>query len=145
MKSRLHHAHHRPNHGGVSASSAETPKRRPPASAWRPGQSGNPRGRPKAPFDIAAMCREHAPEAVATLVAALRDPRHKVAAAEALLNRGFGKPVQPLHSENQSTVLHLIAAQHISRELMAELKPAPPPMDPQPNVIDLSALPPPTE
>jgi hypothetical protein len=119
----------------MSASNAQTPKRRPPASAWRPGQSGNPRGRPKAPFDIAAMCREHAPEAVATLVAALRDPRHKVAAAEALLNRGFGKPVQPLHSETQSTVLHLIAAQHVSRELIAELKP--PPTLAEPHVIDL--------
>jgi hypothetical protein len=125
----------------MPASTRGSEARKLPSTAWRPGQSGNPRGRPKAPFDIGALCREHAPEAVATLVAALRDPRHKVAAAEALLNRGFGKPVQPLHSENQSTVLHLIAAQHVSHELIAELKPPPPLAEPQ--TIDATL--PPTE
>jgi hypothetical protein len=95
-------------------------------------------------LDVQELARAYTKEAVLTLVACLEDPRHKVAAATALLDRGWGKPVQPLQSENQTAVVHLVAAQHISRELIAELKPTPPPMDPQPSV-DLAALPPPTE
>jgi hypothetical protein len=111
---------------------------------FKPGTSGNPGGRPAA-LDVQALARTHTTAAVCALAEALRDPKLKVAAATALLDRGWGKPVQPLHSENQSTMLHLIAAQQISRELIVELKPASPRMDPQPNVIDLAALPPPTE
>jgi hypothetical protein len=126
----------------MPASTRGTEARKLPSTAWRPGQSGNPRGRPKAPFDIAALCREHAPEAVATLVAALKDPRHKVAAAEALLNRGFGKPAQSVSIESHAAAvqLHLLAARGVSTELLQELGISPPAV-PQPKVIDL-ALPP---
>ena len=100
-----------------------------------PGRSGNPRGRPRADYDIARMCREHAPEAVATLVAALKDPRNKVVAAEALLNRGFGRPPQNLSIESRTTglQLHLLAAQSVSNQLLQELSISPPVV---PQVID---------
>jgi hypothetical protein len=57
---------------------------------WQPGQSGNPGGRPKG---LASLCREHTPEAVDTLVRALRsdDERVAVTAASVLLDRGWGK------------------------------------------------------
>lgn len=55
------------------------------------GQSGNPGGRPKG---VEALAREHTPAAIATLVKALADPKQCVAAAVALLNRGWGNPTQ---------------------------------------------------
>ena len=58
------------------------------------GKSGNPGGRPKVVRAIQELAREHTEEAVMTLVEALKDPRTKVYAATALLDRGYGRPVQ---------------------------------------------------
>lgn len=62
------------------------------------GQSGNPGGRAKGLGDIRALAQSHAPKAMAVLVAALTDddPRVRVKAAEALLDRGYGKPAQSI-------------------------------------------------
>lgn len=51
----------------------------------------------------------------------LRDPKHKLAAAVALLDRGFGRPVQEQHisTESSLTVLHILAARALSNELKA--------------------------
>jgi hypothetical protein len=59
---------------------------------WKPGQSGNPGGRPKG---VAALARAHTAEAIETLVRALRsdDERVAVTAAATLLDRGWGKVV----------------------------------------------------
>lgn len=62
---------------------------------FRAGQSGNPRGRPKTDFDLAERAREHAPEAIGTLIDVMRNsPRggERIQAALALLDRGFGRP-----------------------------------------------------
>lgn len=59
-----------------------------------PGKSGNPSGRRKPDDSLEALCRIHTPEAVAALVQALKNPRERVPAAIALLDRGWGKPVQ---------------------------------------------------
>ena len=101
------------------------------------------------------MCREHAPDAVATLVAALKDPRHKVAAALALLDRGFGKPVQAIttNPDGAPAMLHLLAAQAVGGELLAALdghrvinndvEPVNGQADGE--IVDLLSLPPPLE
>jgi hypothetical protein len=70
------------------------------------------------------MCREHAPAAVATLVEALKDPRHKVAAAEALLDRGFGRPRQIVETTDGTSplLMHFWAATAVSKQLQAELQ-----------------------
>ena len=62
------------------------------ATRFRPGQSGNPGGRPKG---IAAKAREHTDRAIEVLAEALesQDERVRVTAAEKLLDRGYGKPV----------------------------------------------------
>ena len=71
------------------------------------------------------MCREHAPEAVAALVKALSNPRERVQAAEALLNRGFGRAPQVIEGVDGQPIsllaLHLVAATASSAELMSEL------------------------
>jgi HEAT repeat protein len=62
--------------------------------AWQKGQSGNPGGRPKEFEDLKALARTHTEAAIAALAAALENPRERVAAATALLDRGYGKPHQ---------------------------------------------------
>jgi hypothetical protein len=90
---------------------------------WQPGVSGNPGGRPKrhGEVDIGAMARAYAPEALKTLVHCLRDERYKLAAAVALLDRGFGKPHVSVHTQSESTVLHLVAARETGEELLNAL------------------------
>ena len=61
---------------------------------WPPGRSGNPGGRPKAALDIQALARQHTPDAIAALVAALANPRDRGQPAAALLDRGRAKPIQ---------------------------------------------------
>jgi hypothetical protein len=94
-----------------------------PSTAWKPGQSGNPGGKPKSEFDLPRACREHAAEAVQRILTAMRNPDDKIAvpAAVAILDRGFGKPnirVETAGSEPEPfTVLHLVAAREISAHL----------------------------
>jgi hypothetical protein len=120
----LRHTDDQDNHRPMPASTPKTRDHKLPATAWQPGTSGNPRGRPRQAVDLSLMCREHAAEAVATLVEALKDPRHKVAAAEALLDRGFGRPRQVVETTDGASplLLHFLAATQVSTELRAELE-----------------------
>jgi hypothetical protein len=71
-------------------------KRQIPSTAWRPGQSGNPGGRPKVSAEVRDLARNHGPEAIERLVALMHSKNESVAvrAAEALLDRGYGRPMQ---------------------------------------------------
>ena len=64
------------------------------------GQSGNPRGRPRRDYDLAELARGHTPAAIATLAEIMTDtsaqPSARVAAATAILDRGWGKAPQAL-------------------------------------------------
>jgi hypothetical protein len=63
-----------------------------------PGKSGNPGGRPKADPELREACRGHTTEAIEVLVKWMRsdDARAAIAAANALLDRGYGKPAQAI-------------------------------------------------
>jgi len=74
-------------------------------TSFRPGVSGNPGGRPKAALDVQELARAHTPDAIAALVAALANPRERVSAAVALLDRGWGKPTQPLAGDGMAAPL----------------------------------------
>jgi hypothetical protein len=72
---------------------------------WAPGQSGNPGGRPKG---IEALARAYTPQALEALVVALQDPGTRVAAAVALLDRGWGKPKQTIAGDADNPVTYVI-------------------------------------
>ncbi len=99
---------------GVASNSPATPRRLGGATGhgFMPGQSGNPKGRPKAPVDIAALARVHGPQCVAVVVELLAssDERIRLAAATVLIERGFGKPVQPIAGDpdNPLTLRYVI-------------------------------------
>lgn len=75
-----------------------SPESRKPVAKFKPGQSGNPGGRPKGYAEIEALARSHAAEAIQALVKALDDDRLCVQAATALLDRGFGRPSQTINA-----------------------------------------------
>jgi hypothetical protein len=64
--------------------------------------SGNPLGRPRAALDVQALAREYTVEAIQTLVSCLNDPKYKVAAATALLDRAWGRPMQAISGAQDS-------------------------------------------
>jgi hypothetical protein len=79
------------------------------------GKSGNPGGRPKAVVYVQTLARAHTEQALLTLVAIMSDektnPAARVAAANAILDRGYGKPVQPSLLNAGATLAELICRQ----------------------------------
>lgn len=65
---------------------------------FQKGQSGNPGGRPKEIGHVRDLARAHTEDAIRTLVEIRGDlgapPAARVAAAQALLDRAWGKPSQ---------------------------------------------------
>ena len=79
----------------MDGESENTPRaRKLPSTAWKKGFCPNPGGRPKAAHDIVALARQYTDKAIAALYEALDDPRTRVAAAQALLDRGYGRAIQ---------------------------------------------------
>lgn len=86
-----------------SAQSSKKPR----GKAFAPGKSGNPGGRPRLPEDIKhvrELARQYTERAVETLVTVMGNgsPPAKVAAANALLDRGWGKPEQAIVGPGES-------------------------------------------
>jgi len=71
---------------------------------FMPGQSGNPGGRPKVVAEVRALARQHTAEVITTLLAIMRNPEHdpraRVAAAKEILDRGYGRPSQPIEGDD---------------------------------------------
>ena len=63
---------------------------------FKKGQSGNPGGRPKIFTEVKQAAREHTEAAIETLVGVMNNEEAtaaaRVAAANAILDRGWGKP-----------------------------------------------------
>jgi hypothetical protein len=67
------------------------------------GRSGNPGGRPKGDGEIRELARQHTSAALGTLVEICRNGENesaRVAAANALLDRGWGKPAVPVIADD---------------------------------------------
>lgn len=68
---------------------------------FRPGESGNPGGRPNEDSmtrEVKRLAKEKSPEAIARLVFWMQsdNPKASVSAANALLDRAVGKPKQAI-------------------------------------------------
>jgi len=77
--------------------------------AWIKGQSGNPGGTPKGIREAAALAREHAPWAIGelkTLATSAGSEMARIRALEILLERGLGKPIQPI--DTSASILELL-------------------------------------
>jgi hypothetical protein len=76
------------------------------STTFKPGQSGNPKGRPKKlPPELMEAAKAHTAEAIETLAKWMRseEPSASVRAAEALLSRAWGLPKQTVELEDNTT------------------------------------------
>lgn len=64
------------------------------STSFKPGQSGNPEGRPAGQREFVEQCRQRVPAALKALDAALLRPKDAPAAATILLAYAHGRPVQ---------------------------------------------------
>lgn len=74
---------------------------------FQPGNNAT-KGRPKADHDITELARSHTAMAIATLVRIAGDPTAshsaQVAAATALLDRGYGRPKQTVEADVRNVI-----------------------------------------
>ena len=78
-----------------------------------PGKSGNPGGRPKDEHRVGELARSYTAEAIDTLVDLMRhgkDERVRGTAAQALLDRGWGKAKVEVVSSGEGGYLELLRA-----------------------------------
>ena len=90
---------------------------------FAPGQSGNPGGRPKDEHRVAELARSYTLEAIDTLVELMRDgkdERIRGTAAQALLDRGWGKAKAEVVTSAEGSyldALRVVNEQTIKRQL----------------------------
>lgn len=102
-------------------------KRKAPRSAFRKGQSGNPGGRPKRTgeeLDLIQACKDKTPAALAVIESIMMEgevEKNRLAAAQAIIERAYGKPVQPVDqkTEHSGAIEHAMRPQMTKEEWMA--------------------------
>ena len=99
--------------------------RRLASTAYKKGQSGNPRGRPKRDAEVSELARVHTAEALETLASVMRNTKApasaRVSAASAILDRGHGKAPQHITTERLDIMTDAELDRHI-RETAADMR-----------------------
>ena len=91
----------------------EAHQNRTSSGQFLPGKSGNPGGRPKDEHRVSELARSYTAEAIETLVDLMRqgkDERVRGTAAQALLDRGWGKAKVEVVSSGEGWYLELLQA-----------------------------------
>jgi hypothetical protein len=80
---------------------------------WVKGVSGNPGGRPKLELSVRELAQQYSTEALETLVHVMRTgkPGDRITAANAVLDRAYGRPTQSVEmSGDRSTLVDLLVS-----------------------------------
>ena len=81
-----------------------TPHNRTSSGKFVKGMSGNPGGRPSQPQEFRELLEKHSTTALQKVIEILQDPKtqakDKIRAAEIILDRTFGRPVQQNINDN---------------------------------------------
>ena len=97
--------------------------RRATSTSFKPGQCGNPNGRPRVVADVQNAAREYSTAAIETLARIMRNPKApaaaRISAACALLDRGYGKPSQATETTNPNAV-YIISDRPMTEEEWVE-------------------------
>ncbi len=79
---------------------------------WKPGQSGNPKGMEPGVGHVRELARQHTEESIEKLVEIMRDenapPSAQGAAANSLLDRGWGRPDQSVSIDPGHSLLTIL-------------------------------------
>jgi hypothetical protein len=86
------------------------------------GRSGNPGGRPKKTkeeLDLVAACKEKTPAALAVIESIMNkgeNERNRITAAIAIIERGYGKAIQPTENKHSGSIDSIIELVIVDRE-----------------------------
>lgn len=102
--------------------------RKPASTLFKPGQSGNPSGRPKKTAEqrhVEEIARGHTEEALSTLVKIMSGANYResarVSAACAILDRGWGRAPQTVEIGNKDKQPFEVAALNMSSEMATQI------------------------
>lgn len=93
---------------------SDKPKRKAPKTAFAKGKSGNPGGRPPKTtqeLDLIAACKDRTPEALAVITDIMvngEKEQTRLTAALSIIERAYGKPVQPQDVSLSGSLIHRI-------------------------------------
>ena len=94
------------------------------ATRWKPGQSGNPGGRPREVSELRKLAREYTKDAIETLAQIMVDVKaseaSRIAAANSLLDRGYGRPLQAVDLDVSEPISSIV------RTIVDSAQPLPP-------------------
>lgn len=111
----------------VTANSGGSVERPAGLRPWKPGVSGNPRGRPKVAEEVRTLARVHGKRALERLVELMDDPDPRVAfmASREVLDRAYGKPSPAMDADAHDGQVTVVVKQ-FNYEPGADVLPLPP-------------------